>query len=111
MKFVPPPRRKPTPFSIEYLTGDWCDVVPRRGSALSDSTLRHGVVPHPTGGWQQARKDRIQQRLSAEPHAWCPDQYTNPDNVDAYTGLAQELLFDLGQIDVRLERRRGRPGR
>ncbi len=57
-------------------------------------------TPHPTGGWQQARKDRVQQILAADPQAWCPDQYANPDNVDAYTGLAQELLFDLGQIDV-----------
>lgn len=57
-------------------------------------------TPHPVGGWQQARKDRVQQLLAADPDAWCPDQYANPDNVDAYAGLAEELLTDLGRIDV-----------
>ncbi|EUA44209.1 putative cYSTEINE SYNTHASE A CYSK2 [Mycobacterium xenopi 3993] len=40
--------------------------------------------PHPAGGWQQARKDRVAELLAAEPDAWCPNQYNNPDNVDAY---------------------------
>jgi len=57
-------------------------------------------TPHPTGGWQQARKDRVQQLLAAEPGAWCPDQYANPDNVEAYAGLAGELMADVGRIDV-----------
>lgn len=57
-------------------------------------------TPHPVGGWQQARKDRVQQLLAADPDAWCPDQYANPDNVDAYAGLAEELLADLGRVDV-----------
>ena len=57
-------------------------------------------TPHPVGGWQQARKDRVQQLLAGEPDAWCPDQYANPDNVDAYAGLAQELIADIGRIDV-----------
>jgi len=55
---------------------------------------------HPVGGWQQARKDRVQQILAADPNAWCPDQYANPDNADAYAGLAHELIADLGRIDV-----------
>ncbi|WP_422613583.1 PLP-dependent cysteine synthase family protein [Mycobacterium intracellulare] len=56
--------------------------------------------PHPVGGWQQARKDRVAQLLAADPDAWCPDQYANPDNVDAYRSLALELVDQLGQIDV-----------
>ncbi|WP_421841388.1 PLP-dependent cysteine synthase family protein [Mycobacterium sp.] len=55
---------------------------------------------HPVGGWQQARKDRIAELLAAEPDAWCPDQYNNPDNVEAYGSLALELLDDLADIDV-----------
>ncbi|WP_277815755.1 PLP-dependent cysteine synthase family protein [Mycobacterium intracellulare] len=55
---------------------------------------------HPAGGWQQARNDRVQQLLDAEPDAWCPNQYNNPDNVDAYRPLALELLDQLGDIDV-----------
>ncbi|KZS60533.1 PLP-dependent cysteine synthase family protein [Mycobacterium ostraviense] len=56
--------------------------------------------PHPVGGWQQARKDRIAELLTADPDAWCPNQYNNPDNVDAYRPLALELLAQLGHIDV-----------
>jgi len=57
-------------------------------------------TPHPAGGWQQARKDRVLQLLAADPNAWCPDQYSNPDNADAYAGLAKELIADVGRIDV-----------
>ena len=57
-------------------------------------------TPHPVGGWQQARKDRVQEILAADPDAWCPDQYSNPDNADAYAGLANELIADVGRIDV-----------
>ncbi|MDX3235928.1 PLP-dependent cysteine synthase family protein [Streptomyces sp. ME03-5709C] len=56
--------------------------------------------PHPTGGWQQARRDRVRELLSADPTAWCPDQYNNPDNVAAYTVLAHELVAQIGRIDV-----------
>ena len=57
-------------------------------------------TPHPVGGWQQARKDRVQQLLAADPEAWCPDGHTNPDNADAFAGLARELIADVGRIDV-----------
>ena len=56
--------------------------------------------PHPTGGWQQARRERVAELLAADPDAWYPDQYNNPDNVDAYRPLAHELLAQLGRIDV-----------
>ncbi|MET7361176.1 PLP-dependent cysteine synthase family protein [Streptomyces sp. NPDC005562] len=56
--------------------------------------------PHPVGGWQQARRDRVAELLAEHPDAWCPDQYGNPDNVTAYTPLALELAAQLGHIDV-----------
>lgn len=56
--------------------------------------------PHPVGGWQQARKDRIAEILAADRSAWCPDQYSNVDNIDGYRTLALELLDQLGPIDV-----------
>ncbi|BEK86468.1 PLP-dependent cysteine synthase family protein [Nocardia seriolae] len=56
--------------------------------------------PHPAGGWQQARRDRVAELLAAEPDAWCPDQYSNPDNVDGYESLALELVEQLGSVDV-----------
>ncbi|MFD9122004.1 PLP-dependent cysteine synthase family protein [Streptomyces bottropensis] len=56
--------------------------------------------PHPTGGWQQARRDRVAELLARSPEAWCPDQYGNPDNVSAYTPLALELASQVGHIDL-----------
>ncbi|MFJ8792961.1 PLP-dependent cysteine synthase family protein [Streptomyces sp. NPDC102462] len=56
--------------------------------------------PHPEGGWQQARRDRVTELLAADPDAWCPDQYHNPDNVAAYAPLAHELVAQLGRIDA-----------
>lgn len=56
--------------------------------------------PHPSGGWQEARRQRVRELLAEDPGAWCPDQYHNPDNVAAYAPLARELLEQLGHIDV-----------
>ncbi|MEW1548792.1 PLP-dependent cysteine synthase family protein [Streptomyces tsukubensis] len=56
--------------------------------------------PHPTGGWQQARRDRVAQLTGEHPGSWCPDQYNNPDNTTAYTPLALEIAAELGQVDV-----------
>ncbi|NUW39408.1 PLP-dependent cysteine synthase family protein [Nonomuraea rhodomycinica] len=56
--------------------------------------------PHPDGGWQRARLDRVAELLAAHPGAYCPRQYDNPDNVAAYAGLARELLAQLGRVDV-----------
>ncbi|MEW2221531.1 PLP-dependent cysteine synthase family protein [Streptomyces sp. NPDC006990] len=56
--------------------------------------------PHPDGGWQQARREKVGELLARHPGAWCPDQYHNPDNVAAYGPLAHELVAQLGRIDV-----------
>ncbi|MGW5387520.1 PLP-dependent cysteine synthase family protein [Nocardia sp. NPDC003963] len=56
--------------------------------------------PHPAGGWQQARRDRVEELLAGEPGSWCPDQYTNPDNVAGYESLALELMNQVGGVDV-----------
>ncbi|WP_069173657.1 PLP-dependent cysteine synthase family protein [Streptomyces griseus] len=56
--------------------------------------------PHPEGGWQQARRERVAELLAEHPAAWCPDQYHNPDNVVAYAPLAHELVAQLGRIDT-----------
>ncbi len=55
---------------------------------------------HPQGGWQQARRIRVEEILASDPHAWNPDQYNNPDNVAGYRGLALELYDQLGRVDV-----------
>lgn len=56
--------------------------------------------PHPTGGWQQARRDRVAELLDRHPGAWSPDQYSNPDNIDGYESLGLELVEQLGTVDV-----------
>ncbi|MFI0156727.1 PLP-dependent cysteine synthase family protein, partial [Streptomyces lydicus] len=58
------------------------------------------TAPHPEGGWQQARRERVATLLAQHPGAYCPDQYNNPDNVAAYRPLAAELIAQLGRIDV-----------
>ncbi|MFH8611594.1 PLP-dependent cysteine synthase family protein [Streptomyces sp. NPDC018029] len=68
--------------------------------AAHGATVDMVPAPHPAGGWQQARRDRVAELLAEDPGSWCPDQYGNPDNVAAYTPLALELAAQLGHIDV-----------
>lgn len=77
-------------------------LEPIVSSMLTAYGARVDVVtePHPVGGWQQARKDRVAEILAVETDSWCPDQYQNPDNVDAYRGLAEELIDQLGTVDT-----------
>ncbi|MFB9904946.1 PLP-dependent cysteine synthase family protein [Allokutzneria oryzae] len=56
--------------------------------------------PHPTGGWQEARRQRVTELLALNPGSYCPDQYHNPDNVDGYAPLAHELIAQLGRVDT-----------
>lgn len=56
--------------------------------------------PHPRGGWQQARRERVAELLAELPGGYCPDQYSNPDNAAGYRGLALELAGQLGRVDI-----------
>ncbi|MFJ9542131.1 PLP-dependent cysteine synthase family protein [Streptomyces sp. NPDC101225] len=58
------------------------------------------TAPHPEGGWQQSRRERVARHLAEAPGAYCPDQYHNPDNTAAYRPLAAELVTQLGRVDV-----------
>ena len=59
------------------------------------------VVSSMTGqGWQSARLERLYALMRDLPGAFWPRQYTNPDNPRAYRTLAEELLHDLGRVDV-----------
>ncbi|MBH0780229.1 pyridoxal-phosphate dependent enzyme [Nocardia sp. NEAU-351] len=56
--------------------------------------------PHPVGGWQQARLDRLAELLAATPGAYWPDQYNNPDNARGYAGMALEIVRQVESVDV-----------
>ncbi|RVW04266.1 PLP-dependent cysteine synthase family protein [Rhodococcus xishaensis] len=56
--------------------------------------------PHPVGGWQQARLEKVGELLDIHAGSWCPNQYANPDNVAGYESLATELITQLGRIDT-----------
>ncbi|HET6213786.1 MAG TPA: cysteine synthase family protein [Micromonosporaceae bacterium] len=51
------------------------------------------------GGYQAARLARVDQILAEQPAAFCPQQYSNPDNPRSYAMVAELLLESLGQID------------
>ncbi|MER6565418.1 PLP-dependent cysteine synthase family protein [Streptomyces sp. NPDC001093] len=77
-------------------------IEPLMTGLLSAYGARVDVVttPHPQGGWQQARRQRVEELLAVHRGAWCPDQYNNPDNVVAYAPLAHELVAQLGRADT-----------
>ncbi len=56
--------------------------------------------PHQTGGWQQARLDRLRAVCRDLPDAFWPDQYNNADNPAGYAALARELVEQLDRLDV-----------
>ncbi|MEE2021855.1 pyridoxal-phosphate dependent enzyme, partial [Bacillus toyonensis] len=51
-------------------------------------------------GWQSARLDRLDEILKENKEAFCPRQYENFDNPNAYGALANEALEELGHIDI-----------
>jgi len=51
------------------------------------------------GGFQAARMARVDQILTEQPSAFCPQQYSNPDNPRSYAMVAELLLESLGQVD------------
>ncbi|MBY0390613.1 MAG: PLP-dependent cysteine synthase family protein [Mycobacterium pseudokansasii] len=85
---------------VTVVTDTGMEPIVRQLLAAYGADVDLVTEPHPVGGWQQARKDRVAQLLAAEPDAWNPDQYNNPDNVAGYQSLALELRDQLGDIDV-----------
>ncbi|MFC4128674.1 PLP-dependent cysteine synthase family protein [Nocardia rhizosphaerae] len=85
---------------VTVVTDPGLEPIVARMLAAFGARVELVARPHATGGWQQARRDRVAELLAAEPAAWCPDQYGNPDAADGYTGLATELLEQIGQVDV-----------
>ncbi|HEX4704107.1 MAG TPA: cysteine synthase family protein [Pseudonocardiaceae bacterium] len=51
------------------------------------------------GGYQAARLERLARVLAEHPAAFCPRQYSNPDNPRSYATVAELLVEVLGQLD------------
>ncbi|MFD9961563.1 PLP-dependent cysteine synthase family protein [Amycolatopsis sp. NPDC058986] len=85
---------------VTLITDPGMEPIVRRLLVAHGTEVDVVAEPHQTGGWQQARRDRVREALAAHPGSWSPDQYHNPDNVEAYASLAMELLAQLGRVDV-----------
>lgn len=68
---------------------------------LRDLGARVEIIrePHPTGGFQQARLDRLKELLAQDPSAFWPNQYGNPHHPEAYERVARCLANRLQRID------------
>ncbi|MGP3684234.1 PLP-dependent cysteine synthase family protein [Streptomyces sp. IBSNAI002] len=85
---------------VTVVTDPGIEVDMHRLLSAHGATVDMVSAPHPTGGWQEARRLRVAELLAQDPGAWCPDQYNNPDNAAGYAGLAGELFQQLGNVDV-----------
>ncbi|MET9348075.1 PLP-dependent cysteine synthase family protein [Streptomyces termitum] len=85
---------------VHVVTDPGLEPIVERLLTAHGATVHLVTEPSPHGGWQQARKDRVAELLARLDGAWWPDQYGNPDNPAAYTGLAAELSGRLDRIDV-----------
>jgi S-sulfo-L-cysteine synthase (3-phospho-L-serine-dependent) len=56
--------------------------------------------PGPHGSWVRARRKRVEELVQGLPGAYWPNQYDNPNNVAAYTAMADELLLQFDRIDT-----------
>ncbi|HJT02306.1 MAG TPA: PLP-dependent cysteine synthase family protein [Pseudonocardiaceae bacterium] len=85
---------------VTLVTDPGMEPIMRRLLAAYGARVEVVASPHPTGGWQQARRQRVSELLAKHPGSFCPDQYHNPDNVAGYEPLALELVAQLGRVDV-----------
>ncbi|HEU4965773.1 MAG TPA: cysteine synthase family protein [Bacilli bacterium] len=60
----------------------------------------HVVDKMSAQGWQGSRLEKLAELMERHPGAFWPRQYENPDNPGAYQELADELIADMGSVDV-----------
>ena len=63
------------------------------------ATLEFVREPSATGGFQQARLDRLAELRAAHPGHFWPAQYGNPHNPGAYAPFAELLTEAIGKVD------------
>lgn len=82
------------------IIGDWAlDRGLRCRLSQLGTDLDIVEAPHPTGGYQQARLERLQQHLQDDPEIYWPAQYSNPDNPMSYSKVAAHIIDRVGPID------------
>lgn len=84
---------------VHIVTDPRIDPVTRAKLAAMGCTV-HTVEAMTSEGWQGARLERLADLLRELPGAYWPRQYGNPENPAAYRSLADELVTDLGTLDV-----------
>lgn len=84
---------------VHIVTDPRIDAITRaKLTALGCSV--HVVEAMTANGWQSARLERLAALRAEYPGAFWPRQYSNPQNPLAYAALADELVADLGRVDV-----------
>jgi S-sulfo-L-cysteine synthase (3-phospho-L-serine-dependent) len=84
---------------VHIVTDPRIDPITRAKLSALGATV--DIVPTMTrAGWQSARLERLQAVLAENPGAFWPRQYDNPANPAAYTALADELVAELGRVDI-----------
>ncbi|MGH3751967.1 MAG: PLP-dependent cysteine synthase family protein [Pseudonocardiaceae bacterium] len=85
---------------VTLVTDPGIEPIIKRLLTARGARVEMVTTAHSTGGWQEARRQRVGELLTDHPGSFCPDQYHNPDNVAGYSSLALELVAQLGRIDV-----------
>ncbi|GAB3299146.1 PLP-dependent cysteine synthase family protein [Parasphingorhabdus pacifica] len=78
------------------------ELDPMTAALLRSHRARVEIVsrPHPVGGWQRARLERVHALLAELPGAYWPDQYNNPDNPAGYHDVGRELIGQFDRLDA-----------
>lgn len=76
-------------------------IEPPLKRRLEDLGARVEIVPEPaaTGGFQQARLDRVAELKAEFPNHFSPSQYDNPHHPDAYAPLVETIVEAVGLTD------------
>lgn len=85
---------------VVIVADDELDAMTHRMLLAHHARVEIVPHPHPVGGWQRARLERVHALIGATPSVYWPDQYNNPDNPAGYDDLGRELLAQFDRLDV-----------
>lgn len=82
------------------IVGDWA-LDPGLRLRLIKLGVELDIVeaPHPRGGYQLARLERLKEHLANRSGSYWPAQYSNPDNPFSYAKVAAQIIEEVGPID------------